>query len=199
MFLYFLDFFAIFLGIFFPGLGRNGIRDENFFFSLSQLAQPGFDRNNARMKFFNFFYFFLLFYLGNFLSRVGKERNSGQNFFSLFLGLSQLSSDRNIAKMKFFNFLNFWAVFFFLRIFLPGSGRNEIRDKIFFFHFTGQSQLDLDRNIAGRMFFNFLNFFYPFLGNFLAQVRQERNWGQNFFFLSYSANLDPIWIEIMPE
>ena len=62
----------------------------------------------------------------------------------------------NFAK-GFFSFLNFISIF--VGIFLPGSCRNEIWDKIFFFS-LGLSQLELDRNNAGIMFLNFFAFFF---------------------------------------
>jgi len=40
LFFSFLNFFAIFLGIFLPVLGGNGIRAENFFLSFSTYLNP---------------------------------------------------------------------------------------------------------------------------------------------------------------
>ena len=91
-FLIFLNFFAIYFGIFLPGL----------------------DRNIAGMMFFFFFFLifaiFLLFFL-EFSSpgRVGTE--FGTKIFSPFLGLSHPVLDRNIARKRFFNFFNFFWKF----------------------------------------------------------------------------------------
>ena len=49
------------------------------------------------------------------------------------------------------------------------------------------------------MFLNFLHFLVIFSLNFLARVVWERNSGINFFFLSFSAYLIPVWTEIKLE
>ena len=54
----FLNFFAIFFGIFSLRPGKNGVQDE-IFFSLSRPILPDLDRNIARMIFLDFFSIFL--------------------------------------------------------------------------------------------------------------------------------------------
>ena len=47
--------------------------------------------------------------------------------------------------------------------------------------------------------FLIFNFLFYFFRNFLAQVENERNSGQFFFFLSFLAFLIPFWLKIIPE
>ena len=92
----------------------------------------------------------------------------------------------------------FFLIFeFFLGILWPGSGRNGIRNKIFF-HFLGLSQPDFSRNTTRMMCFDFLNFFAFFFGNSLDRVEQEWIWNQN-FFLIFSTYLSSVWLEIKLE
>ena len=59
---------------------------------------------------------------------------------------------------------------FFFGIFLPGSSKNGIRDKIFFFSlFLDLSHPVLVRNNVGSVFFNFMIFFAIFFGIFLPR------------------------------
>ena len=95
--------------------------------------------------------------------------------------------------MMFFNFSNF-----FFEFSIPGRVGTEFGMNFFFFNLLlGLSQLGFKRYKAGMRFFNFLNFFFYFFGNFyLGWVWSE--FGRK-FILSYSAYLNPVWIEIMPE
>ena len=127
--------FWIFLLLFseFSCLGR--IRMEfgiKIFFSLFlSLFQPVLDRNNAGIKFFNFFW--------NFLSRSEYERNSGLKFFFLFFDLSHLVLAKNYAGMRF---LIFWIfLLFFSEFSCLGRVLTEFRTKIF---------LSLFRHISSR-------------------------------------------------
>ena len=147
---FFWYFFAIFLVIFCPRSGKNSIWNEIFFHSLLAYLSSVWIEILPEWCFLIFWIFLLFFW--NFLVRVGLEWNSGQNLFSLLPGQSQPGSNRNNSKMKFFNFLKILAIF--LRIFLPWSGRNKIRDEIFCYFFE----------------------------NFLAWVKYEQNLGRNFFF-----------------
>ena len=107
-FFHFLNFFAIFFGIFFLGQ-----------------SNPNLAKNTARKIFFLISEFFCNFFR-NFLARVEYERNSRQKFFSPFLVLSHLVLAKNNAGKRCFNFLTFYAILF--GIFLPGSSMNGIRD-----------------------------------------------------------------------
>ena len=68
----------------------------------------------------------------------------------------------------------------------------------FFFLFLGLSQLGLDRNSARMMFFNFLNHFAIFLGILYSGFGRNGIRSEN-FILSFSADLSPVWMDIMPE
>ena len=63
VFFTFLNFFAIFWGVFYPGSGWKGIQNGIFFSLFLRRSKPGLDRNNARMIFFffNFLNFFAIF------------------------------------------------------------------------------------------------------------------------------------------
>ena len=84
----FFNFFAIFSGIFLPGLGRIEIVD-NFFFLFLGLSQPGLYRNNARMKIFHLLIFFAIFLEFSSPGRVRTEINT-----NIFLSLSLPISTR---------------------------------------------------------------------------------------------------------
>ena len=88
-------------------------------------------------------------------------------------------------------FLNFFAIF--LKNFLDRVG---IQVEIFFFLFFVLPQLGLDRNIDRMMFF--LIFLLIFL-EFSSPGRVGTEFRMKFFFLSFSAYLSPVWIEIMLE
>ena len=64
---------------------------------------------------------------------------------------------------------------------------------------SGLSHPVLAKNNAGKSFFNFLIFFFYFFWNFLSRIEYEQNSGLNFVFFSFSANLIPFWLKIMPE
>ena len=98
--------------------------------------------------------------------------------------------------MTFYNFLNFFAIFygnFLARVWWEQNSEQKI-----FSLFLDLSHPGLDRNNARIMFFNFWNFFaicfwifFPGLG---GNGIQDKN-----CYLSFSAYLIPVWIEIMPE
>ena len=174
MFLNFLNFFAIFFGIFLPGSSMNGIRDQNFslyssayliLFWLKIMPKRGF-------------LIFLLFFFQNFISRVDYERNSALKFFSLFLSLSHTSLYRNSVRMMFFNFLNFLAVFF-------GNGSparvgTELGTKIFF-SLSRLLSTHLDRNNAKLCFLIFW-IFLLFFSEFSCSGRVWTKFGTRIFF-----------------
>ena len=106
------------------------------------------------------FFEFFCYYFRNFLAGVEYERNSGPKFFSPFLGQSHSVLAKNNTGNRIFNFLNFFAVF--LGIFLLGSSRNGIRDKIFFLSYSAYLIPFQLKIMLERSFFNFLNFFAIF-------------------------------------
>ena len=117
----FLNFFAIFFGIFLPGSSMNGILELNFVFTFSVYLIPVSEKIMPGRGFI-IFWIFLLFFFRNFLSRVEYERNSGLKFFSTFLGPSHPFLLWNNAEKRFFNF---FAISF--GISLPESNMNGIR------------------------------------------------------------------------
>ena len=116
-FLDFLNFFAIFFGIFLPGFSMSGIRPYDFFLPFPAYLIP-FRLKIMPKVVFEIFWKFCNFFR-NFLNRVENERNSGLKFLSLFPGLSDPVLARNNTGMRFFNFSNFFAIVF--GIFWPGS------------------------------------------------------------------------------
>ena len=137
--------------------------------------------------FWSFFYFFQ-----NFLFRVEYERNSGLNFFSLFLGLSHPVMAKNNEGKWFFKFLNFFC-YLFLN-FLAEVEYKQNSGLKFFSPSLGLSHPVLAKKKKKKCWkevFWFFEFFCYFFRNFLAQIEYERNSGQNFFFLYFSAYLMP--------
>ena len=79
----FLNFFAIFLGIFLPGRVQTEFGTK-IFFSLSRPTSSSLLQKIMPGRGFIIFWIFLLFFW-NFLAHVEYERNSGRKFFfSLF-------------------------------------------------------------------------------------------------------------------
>ena len=70
-------------------MDRNNAEFFLFIYIYFILFLSGMDRNNARMKFLNFFAIFF----GNFLAWVGWNQIWDKIFFFLFLGLSQPGFD----------------------------------------------------------------------------------------------------------
>ena len=124
----FLNFFAIFFGIFLLGSSRNGILDKNFFLSFSAYLIP-FRLKIMLERSFLIFWIFLLFF-SDFLARVEYERISGLKFFSLFHGLSHPVLAKNNTGKRFFNFINF--LLFFSKFSCPCRVWTELGTKIFF-------------------------------------------------------------------
>ena len=93
--------------------------------------------------------------------------------------------------------MNFFAIF--VGIFLPESGMNEIRDKIFFSLLLVLSQPGLAKNnVRKRFFIYFFLFFGYFFQSFLVGVECERNSGLKFFSLFVSLS-HPVLVYIILE
>ena len=116
----FLNFFAIFFGIFLPGSSMNGILEWNFFFTFSVYLIPFSEKIMPGRGII----IFLLFFFRNFLARFEYERNSGVKFCFHFFGLSHpVLAKKNAGK----SFIIFWIfLLFFFGIFLPRSSMNGI-------------------------------------------------------------------------
>ena len=113
----FLNFFAIFFGIFFPRPSLNGNRDKIFFFLFFSLSKLVLALNNSGRRFFNYLILF--------------ERNSGLNFFFSFSAYPILFWLEIILERGFFNFFNFLAIFF--GNFLPRANYERNSGLKFFF------------------------------------------------------------------
>ena len=107
----------------------NGIRDY-FFFLFFGLSHPVLARNNAGIRFFNFFFSFLKLF-SEFSSRGRVCTEFGTKIFFVVLTLSHPVLAKNNAGKTFLNFLNFFA--FFFGIFFPEPSMNGNRDNFFFF------------------------------------------------------------------
>ena len=94
-------------------------------------------------------------------------------------------------------FLISWIFFYFFGNFLARVGLEQYTGLKFFPLFLGLSHPSLDRNKAGMMIFNFLNFFAIFL-EFSSLCWVGTEFGTN-IFLSFSAYLIPVWIEIISK
>ena len=125
-----MNFFAISFGTLLPGSSMNGIRDYNFFLSISAYLIPFLLKIMPERGFLIFFNFIAIFFR-NFLPRAEYERNSGLKFFFLFLGLSHPLFWLNIMPER--SFLIFWVFLLFLsELSYPGRVWTEFGAKIFF-------------------------------------------------------------------
>ena len=96
---------------------------------------------------------------------------------------------------KFFHFF-----FYFFRIFLPWSRMNRIREFNFFFSFSAYLiPFWLKIMLERVFFFNFFNFFAIFFLDFSSSGWVGTEFGTKIYFLSFSANLIPFWLKIMPQ
>ena len=75
----FMNFFAIFFGIFLPVSSMNGIRGLKFFFLFLGLSHPVLARNNAGSMFLIFWFFLVFFWEFSCPGRVWTE--FGTKFF----------------------------------------------------------------------------------------------------------------------
>ena len=119
----FLNFFAIFLGIFYPGSSRNRIRNNFFFFlSYSAYLSTVWIKILPEWCFLIFWIFFGFLY-----PRSGRNGIWMEIFFFLFLSLSKLSFDRNNARVMFYN-----SLIFFWEFSIAGRVGTEFGMKILF-------------------------------------------------------------------
>ena len=88
-FFYFLNFFAIFFGIFFLGSSMNGIRDQNFFLPFSAYLIPFWLKIMPERGFLSFLNFFAIFLLFSCQGRVWTEF-----WTKIFFSLSRPISSR---------------------------------------------------------------------------------------------------------
>ena len=151
----FLNFCAIFFGIFLPRSSMNGILDQNFFSLFHGLSHPVWDKNNAEKRFFNFYNFFAIFF-GIFLPGSSTNGIWDWNFFLPFSAYLFLLWLKIMPERGFLEFLNFFCNF------LTGVQYKRNSGLKFFSPFLDLSHPVLARNIAWNRFFNFLNFFLFF-------------------------------------
>ena len=87
---------------------------------------------------------------------------------------------------------------FFSEFSCPGQVWTEFGSKIFFFLSPPISSHFGEKYCRKEFFFNFLNFLAIFFGVSFHGSSMNRIQVQNFFF-SFSTNLIPFWLKIMPE
>ena len=139
------------------------------------------------------FSIFLLFF-SKFSCSGLDERNSRLKFFSLFLGLSHPVLAKNNTEKGFFDFFCY-----FFRNFLARVKYERNSGLKFFSLFLSPSNPVLAKNNAGKGFFIFFLIFWPFLSEFSCPGLVWTEFETNIFFFSFSASLNPFWIEIMVE
>ena len=133
----FLNFFAIFFGIFYYESGRN--TSERFFFSLFlNLYWPVLAWKETMMVFSNFLNFFAIFLEFSIMGRVGKHWN---NFF-YFLSFSVIPNLFWLEMKLWWCFVISWIfLLFFLEFSIPGLVRTYWND--FFYFLSISAFLDL--------------------------------------------------------
>ena len=136
--------FLNFLGIFYLGSGRNGIRNK-FFYLFLGLSHPGLDRNNVGMLFYYFLdlfaFFFGILYLGSGRNGIWIEILFYFIFlyFLYFIYIYFLSFCAYLSLVWIeitleWCFSIFWIfLLFVLEVSIPGRVGTEFRMKIFFF------------------------------------------------------------------
>ena len=140
----------------------NGIRDKIFFLSFSAYLILFWRKVMPERGFLIFLLFFSEF------SSPGRVWTEFQTKI-FFLSFSVYLIPFWLKLMPKIDFLIFWFFFlyFFSEFSCPGRVWTEFGTKFFFFLFLGLPQPVLDRNNAGKRFFNFLNLFAIFFGIFL--------------------------------
>ena len=106
----FFNFFAIFFGIFFPRLSINGIRDKNFFLSVSAYLIPFWPKITPESGFLIFLIF--CYFFRNFLPQAEFERKLGQFFFLSFSAYLLPFWLKVILERDFLIFWFFFSIFF---------------------------------------------------------------------------------------
>src|SRR6266571_2947242 len=94
-------------------------------------------------------------------------------------------------------FIIFRIFYNFFRNFLARVEYERNSGLKFCFLFFGLSHSVLAKNIAGARFYSFLNFFTIFFGIFLTRSSMNGIRFKNFVF-TFSANLIPFWLKILP-
>ena len=117
----FLNFFAIFIRIFFPRSSMNGIRNEIFFPSFSAYLIPFWQKIMPERGFLIFWIFLLIFSQFASPSRVWTEFGTKCFLPNLIPYWLKIMLERD--------FLIFW---FFLEFSCPDRVRTEFRTKFFF-------------------------------------------------------------------
>ena len=149
--------FWIFLLFFWNFLARVGLEKNSgvkFVFLFLGLSHPILDKNNAGNRFLNFFAIFSLF---SSPGRVWTE--FGTKFF--FFSFSAYRIPFWLKIMLERSFLIFWFLFFSWN-FLARIEYERNSGLKFFSLYLGLSHPVSAKNLAGKRFFNFLNFFAIF-------------------------------------
>jgi len=176
-----LNFFTIFFRIFLPGSSMNGIRDYNFFFSVSVYLFPFWLKIIPGRGFIIFWIFLLFFSEFSSPDRVWTE--FGTKIFFLFFGLTHTVLAKNNSGKRFYKFLNFFTIFF--RIFFPGSSMNGFRDYNFFFSVSVYLIPFWLKILPGRGFIIFW-IFLLFFSEFSSPDRLWTEFGTKIFFSLFS-------------
>ena len=124
----FMNFFAIFFGIFLPGSSKNGIRDKNYFLSFSTYLIPFWLEIISKVCFLILWYFLQFSCPGRVWPKFGTK---------IFFSLSQpITSPFWLKIMPGRGFLIFSFFFlFFLEFSFSDRVWTEFGTKIFFFSF----------------------------------------------------------------
>ena len=154
-----------------------------FFFLFLGLSNLILAKNNARMRFFNFWIFLLSFSEFSSSGRVWTEFGT-RIFFSFSHPISPCFGRKKCCNGVFSIFL-----LFFFRIFCPDQVWTEFGTKIFFSLFRPISSPYWLKIMPEKGFLIFLIFFFYVFQNFLARVECERNSGPKIFspFLGLSS------------
>ena len=187
-FLIILYFFGIFLGMFQPGLSKNGTMNEIFFLSFSTYPDSVWLEMKSEWSFFNC-----------------------SNLFTIFLGMLQPESGRNGTKNNFFfsfsacpspvwlkkNCLNFFTICF--EFFLECSNLGWALIYFFFSLFWPVLTWFGKKWSQNDIFEFFLLNFLKFLGKLQPRLGRNNTLNNFFFFFTFLACPDLVWLEMMPE
>ena len=123
-----MNFFAIFFGIFYVGLGKNRISDKNICFSFSANPVPFWLKILLEKRFFSFWNFFVISF-GIFFPESSKNEIRNSKFFlsfSVYIILFWLKIMPERVFLIFWNYL-----LFFLKFSCPVRVWTEFGTKIF--------------------------------------------------------------------